>query len=177
MTRELKPYDELSRTGKKYRDDPEYRETMKGYSVSKVLEKRKERLKVKRAYSDEREIQGGWKPRVVDGKVVYNNTTVGDMVNATRVTMCNWMRQEILPEPTVIDDRGRRWFSMNYIESLRKVLKSRLRGALEVFKQELNDTFIEDGIINKEGNNIEFEEDESEVDETSEAISQSLSPE
>ena len=84
MTRELKPYDELSRTGKKYRDDPAYRELMKGYSSTKVEMQRREKLKVKRDYTDDREIVGGWKPRVVDGVEVHNNTAVGDMVNATK---------------------------------------------------------------------------------------------
>lgn len=177
MARELKPYEELSRTGKKYRDDPEYREAMKEYSMDKVKERRKERLKEKRNYTDDRDIEGGWKPRVVDGVVVYNNTTAGEMVNATRVTMCNWMRDGILPEPTVIDELGRRWFSKKYIDSLRKVLKNRLRGSLKVFKKNLKATFLEDGIIDKEGNNIEFERDDDKdgADESSDSVTQSRS--
>lgn len=160
MPRELKPFSELSRTGKKYREDPEYREQMKEYSAKKVKEEREKKLKEKANFKKrgDRDVKGAWNPRIVYGIKVYNKTATADYINVSSVSIYNWEKKDILPEPTLKDELDRSWFSWDYIEALRKVLKNRLRGSLDKFKDNLYRVFLQKGIIDREGNNIELDE-------------------
>lgn len=154
MPRKLKPLRDLSRSGKMYRTNPEYAEKMKENSRKHLEEKRKERLEELRQFDDQREVEG-WNPRVIDGIEVFNSTAFCDYCNIARMSIYNWKQAGILPPPTMIDSMDRDWYSWDYIESMRKVLKRRLRSSLEEFGEMLKEQFVEDGIINEEGINIE----------------------
>lgn len=159
MPRELKPFDELSRTGRKYREDPEYREKMKERSARKVREEREKKLKERYSFKGkgERSVSGSWNPRVVCGIKVYNKTATADYCNVSSVSIYNWEKKKVLPEPTFKDELDRFWFSWDYIEALREVLKDRLRGPLNEFKDNLYKVFLDRELIDKDGNNIELD--------------------
>lgn len=153
MPRELKPLDELSRNGRKYRTNPKYAEKMKENSRKHLEAERKKRLE-KREFNDERKVDG-WNPRIIDGMEVVNSTAFCEYCSIARMSIYNWREAGVLPEPTMVDSMGRDWYSWDYIESMRKVLKRRLRSSLDDFGKMLQEQFIKDGIIDGNGNNIE----------------------
>lgn len=165
MPRELKPLDELSRSGRMYRTNPEYAAKMKANSKKHLEQARKERLKEIRNFSDEREVNG-WNGRIHCGLEVFNSTAFCDYCNIARMSIYNWKKAGILPAPTMTDSMERDWYSWDYIESMRTVLKHRIRCSLDKFGAMLIVQFLKDRIIDNEGLNIEcLEEIEDEVEE------------
>jgi len=165
MPRELKPIDELSRSGRMYRTNPQYAEKMKANSRKHLESARKKRLKEIRNFSDEREVKG-WKSRIHCGLEVFNSTAFCDYCNIARMSIYNWKKAGILPAPTMTDSMERDWYSWDYIESMRTVLKNRIRCSLDKFGVMLQLQFKKDSVIDDDELNIECDE---EVEEDIEA--------
>ena len=89
MPRELKPIDELSRSGKKYRTDKKYAEKMRANSRKLLEERRAERLQEIRKFEDERSGESLWKPRLYKGLEVFNSTAFCDYLGIARMTIWN----------------------------------------------------------------------------------------
>jgi len=151
----LKEYDELSSHGRRYRNDPKFRKRAREASKKRNEERRKKKMSEKRVFVDENNVKSAWKPRYYKDVLVYNNTTVARLCNVTRVTMYNWFEAGALPEPTLTDTRGRRWFSWNYVEAIREALQSRLRDPVDRFGEKMKIICERRGIIDKKGKNIE----------------------
>lgn len=168
MPRTPKPLDELSRTGVRYRTDEKCAEKMRERSKKLLLEKRSERLKEIRNFTDEREGKG-WNPRIFNGVKVFHSTALCEFTGVARMSIWNWDQAGILPAATMVDSRKRNWYSWEYVESLRRVLEVRLRSSLDEFGTMLREQFIADGIIDEDGNNAE-------VSVSNAEMSASLSP-
>ncbi len=158
MPRQLKPIAELSRSGRKYRTDTKYAEKMRDNSRRLLEERRRERLQEIRNFDDEREGESLWKPRLYEGVEVFNSTAFCDYLGIARMTIWNWKHAGILPEPTMSDSMDRDWYSWDYIEAMRRVLKKRLRSPLDEFGGLIEEEFVKCELIDNEGNNIETNE-------------------
>ena len=155
MPRELKPIEELSRSGKKYRTDKKYAEKMRANSRKLLEERRAERLQEIRKFDDDRDGESLWKPRLYKGMEVFNSTAFCDYLGIARMTIWNWKVAGILPQPTMTDSMDRDWYSWDYIEAMRRVLTVRLRSSLEEFGKMISEEFVECELVDDEGNNIE----------------------
>jgi len=155
MPRQLKPLKELSRMGRKYRTDEEFAEKARENSRKLSEERRQERLQEIRNFEDERDGEGLWKPRLYKGLEVFHSAAFCDFLGISRMTIWNWKQAGILPAPTMIDSLDRDWYSWDYIEAMRRVLKKRLRGSLEQFGKMIEEEFVASELIDDEGSNIE----------------------
>ena len=158
MPRELKPLDELSRSGRKYRTDKKYADKMRDHSRKILTERRTERLSEIRNFDDERKGVNLWKPRLFHGKEVVNTTAFCDYTGIARMTVWNWRQAGSIPNPTMTDSMGRGWYSWDYIDAMRRVLKTRLRSNLQDFRAQVIEEFAKAGICDPDGNNIETAE-------------------
>jgi DNA-binding transcriptional MerR regulator len=126
----------------RYRDDPEYRDQVKKRAMERYLKQREERLKDLEENPQEPKVRGNNFPRVmeIDGKdvLVHGVSEFASRVGRNVQTITAWEAKGIIPAPTVKDDLGRRWYSvehMDFIASLAREYRSNGGRSLNDFKE------------------------------------------
>jgi DNA-binding transcriptional MerR regulator len=135
--------DELSKKRKeRYRTDKKYREQVKQRAMDRYMKQREERLKHLEENPQEPRVRGNNFPRVmaIEGKdvLVHGVSEFASRVGRNVQTITAWENKGIIPEPTVRDELGRRWYTeehMDFIASLAREYRSNGGRSLNDFKE------------------------------------------
>lgn len=112
------------RRRERYKNDPKYRKRIKDLS-RKSKQKRKKGLSNRVLGAAQAEDHRRPKVTIVDGRevLVYSRGYLADELAFTRPTIATWQRRGVLPEPTMIDERGQWWFSEAWIKKFITLVK------------------------------------------------------
>lgn len=127
----------LAKRRQKYASDPAYREMVKERSRRRWREELRKGGREKGRKPGKRYLR----PKIVvigglDVKV-HGIGEFADIIGYTIATLKNWEKGGILPQATAVDDFGRRWYSMAFIQWFDGVIEAfRDKGwELETFKE------------------------------------------
>jgi hypothetical protein len=112
----------------RYKEDPTYRNSARKRALSRYHETRVGKERGRRGYNHPKVVQ-------VNGKdvLVHCVKAFADRVGRNVQTIRAWEEREVIPTPTFVDDRNRRWYSDAHIEGVaRAVARFAAAGALSL---------------------------------------------
>lgn len=110
----------------RYKEDPAYRDSARKRALSRYHETRVGKERGRRGYNHPKVVR-------VDGKdvLVHCVKAFADRVGRNVQTIRAWEERKVIPAPTFVDGRNRRWYSDAHIEGVaRAVARFAAAGAL-----------------------------------------------
>ncbi len=134
----------------KYASDEGHRQRVLDYEREWREARRRERFEERVAAADDLDpfaaTEGSFRFKVValNGEPVqlFSSAVVAAAASVKPRTICVWIDRGFLPPPQFISEDGRRWFSRQYIDNVRKAAPHRVYG-LEQMSQEVQRLFEE----------------------------------
>lgn len=111
----------------RYQSDPEYREEVKRRAMARYAKLRNEKKKAQSKNPKEPEVRGFNRPRVmqVNGQdvLVHCVSAFAERVGRDVQTITAWEQNGIIPNPTVVDEMGRRWYSEAHMDAIATIAR------------------------------------------------------